>query len=125
MSAFLAIDPARNADIDPPFHEGTAEEIDAAMKLAEVAFVAYAARPAKERAAFLTATAAEIEAAGDALIEKAVEETALPAGRITSERGRTTGQLRMFAALVEEGSWVDARIDHANPQRKPVPKPDV
>jgi NADP-dependent aldehyde dehydrogenase len=122
---FRAIDPARNADIDPPFHEATADEIDAAVKVAETAFIAYSARPSKDRAAFLTAIAGEIEAAGDALIQKAVEETALPAARITSERGRTTGQLRMFAALVEEGSWVDARIDHANPQRQPVPKPDV
>jgi NADP-dependent aldehyde dehydrogenase len=122
---FRAIDPAKDADIDPPFHEAMSDEIDSAVKLAESAFVACSARPAKDRAAFLTVIAAEIEAAGDALIQKAVEESALPAARITSERGRTTGQLRMFAALIEEGSWVDARIDHANPQRQPVPKPDV
>src|SRR6185436_6662110 len=58
-------------------------------------------------------------------VTRATQETGLPAGRITTETGRTCGQLRLFADLVEEGSWVDARIDRANPQRQPLPKPDV
>jgi 2,5-dioxopentanoate dehydrogenase len=122
---FCSINPATNVDLDPPFHEATPTEIDTAMTLAESAFVEYRRRSWKDRAALLIAIAAEIEALGDDLINKAVEETALPTARITSERARTTGQFRTFAALVEEGSWVDARIDRANPDRKPVPKPDV
>lgn len=122
---FRGVNPATNAELDPPYHDATFEEIDAAMKLAESAFVAYRRKSANDRAAFLNAIAAELEALGDELIAKAVQETALPAARITGERGRTTGQLRMFATMVEAGSWVDARIDHANPERKPVPKPDL
>src|SRR5258708_2188178 len=119
---FRAVDPAKNVDLDPAFHEATVEEIDAALQLAERGFVEYRRRSAKERATFLNAIAAEIEALGEELIQKAVDESALPSARITGERGRTTAQLRMFAALIEEGSWVDARIDRANPERKPLPK---
>ncbi|MEX2502448.1 MAG: aldehyde dehydrogenase (NADP(+)), partial [Trueperaceae bacterium] len=75
--------------------------------------------------AFLEAIAEQIEALGPALIERASAESGLPTGRIEGERGRTTGQLRMFAALIREGSWVDARIERADPDRSPVPKPDV
>src|SRR5437588_1000168 len=95
------------------------------MQLYERAIESYRRESPADRAAFLNAIADEIEALGDALINKAVEETALPAARITGERARTTGQIRMFAAMVAEGSWVDARIDRANPDRKPAPKPDV
>src|SRR6185369_13029822 len=62
---------------------------------------------------------------GDKLIERASLETALPNARFVGERARTCGQLRMFADLLDEGSWVDAKIDHAVPDRVPIPKPDV
>ena len=122
---FRALDPSKNVELDPVFHDATAGEIDTALQAAERAFVEFRRRPSRDRAAFLEAIAVEIEALGDELISLAVTETALPAARITGERGRTTGQLRMFAGMVREGSWVDARIDHADPDRKPVPKPDV
>jgi alpha-ketoglutaric semialdehyde dehydrogenase len=122
---FFAMDPTKNLDLQPAFHEATPEEIDGSMKVAERAFVEYQQRTGKQRAAFLNAIATELEALGDELIERAVLETALPTPRIIGERGRTTGQLRMFATMVEEGSWVDARIDRANADRKPLPKPDV
>ena len=64
-------------------------------------------------------------ALGDALIERCTAETALPAARITGERGRTCGQLKMFAQLLRDGWWVDARIDTAQPQRQPLPKSDI
>src|SRR5207248_1165299 len=122
-STFHGRNPATSAELEPAYHEATPEEIDAAVKLAESALDPYRSRSAGDRAAFLRAIAAEIEALGEELIGRAVEETALPAARITGERGRTTGQLRMFAGMVEEGSWVDARIDHADAARKPIPKP--
>lgn len=78
-----------------------------------------------QKANFLETIANEIEALGDALINKASEETNLPAARLTGERGRTTMQLRMFAAMVKEGSWVEASIDTSIPDRYPVPKPDI
>jgi len=122
---FRAVNPGLNAEIEPVFHEATPQEIDRAMKSSETAFVEYRRCSSGQRAEFLRAIASEIERLGDELVERAVTETALPAARITGERGRTTGQLRLFADLVEEGSWVDARIDHADANRKPAPKPDV
>src|SRR4029078_11379391 len=79
----------------------------------------------KKKAEFLRQIAANLESLGGSLVERATLETALPAARIHAERGRTTWQLRMFADLAEEGSWVDARIDHADPNRAPIPKPDL
>jgi NADP-dependent aldehyde dehydrogenase len=122
---FRAVDPSLNREIEPAFHEAASQEIDGAMQLSEAAFVAYRRCSPGRRAAFLRAIAAEIERLGDKLVERAVTETALPAARIAGERGRTTAQLRMFADLVEEGSWVDARIDRADAHRKPAPKPDL
>src|SRR5690606_28540093 len=69
--------------------------------------------------------ASEIEALGDELLQRAHAETGLPMARLTGERARTTGQLRLFAQLVREGSWVDARIDRALPDRQPLPRPDI
>jgi alpha-ketoglutaric semialdehyde dehydrogenase len=69
--------------------------------------------------------AEEIMALGQPLLERCAEETALPGPRLVSERGRTVNQLRMFAELVREGSWVDARLDTPIPDREPIPKPDL
>src|ERR1700757_3683035 len=76
-------------------------------------------------AAFLERIGDRILAVGDSLISTCIEETSLSADRLTGERARTVNQLRMFAGLVREGSWIDARIDTALPDRKPVPKPDL
>src|ERR1700736_569883 len=89
------------------------------------AAVDYQAPPATERAAFLRKIGEEIEALGEELLTVCAEETGLGRDRLAGERARTVNQLRMFAGLIEEGSWVDARIDTAQPDRKPVPKPDV
>ena len=84
------------------------------------------ARPALEaRASFLERIAAGILELGDALIERAMAETGLPRGRIEGERGRTVGQLRLFASVVRDGGWLDARIDPALPDRSPLPRPDL
>src|SRR5690606_13231410 len=55
---------------------------------------------------------------------RCMQETGLPEARLKGERGRTVTQLNMFAAYVREGSWVEARIDKADPNRTP-PKPDI
>jgi alpha-ketoglutaric semialdehyde dehydrogenase len=107
------------------FQDATPQQIDQALKEAQVAFLSYKNFPGIKKAAFLRAAADEIEALGSELVNKAMEETALPEARIVGERGRTTGHLRMFAALVEEGSWVEARIDTAIPDRTPAPRPDL
>ena len=110
--SFKAMNPATGTALEPAFHEASDAEVAHAMEAAAAAFVDYRARPAAKRAEFLEHIAAGIEALGDALIERATAETGLPAARIAGERGRTCGQLRLFAQVVREGSWVDARIDH-------------
>ena len=117
--------PATSQRLDPPFHQATPEEVDQAMKLAETAFSMDDLRATDIRVRLLGTIAAELEALGDGLIQRAQAETGLPEGRLKGERQRTVGQLRMFAELVREGSWVDARIDRAIPERSPVPKPDI
>ncbi|MEZ4650126.1 MAG: aldehyde dehydrogenase (NADP(+)) [Candidatus Eisenbacteria bacterium] len=122
---FVAHDPARGAAIDPEFFTASAGEVDRAARLAADAFRTFGRTTGAERALFLRTLAEEIEMIRPDLIERAPLETGLPAGRIEAETGRTVSQLRLFADFVEEGSWVDARIDHADPGRAPVPKPDV
>ncbi|WP_438016667.1 aldehyde dehydrogenase (NADP(+)) [Sorangium sp. So ce315] len=107
------------------YRDATADEIDAAARAAAAAAQAFAALAPADRARFLEAAADEIMALGDRLIQTAHRETGLPVARLEGERARTTGQLRLFAAVVREGSWVDARIDPALPDRKPLPRPDL
>ncbi|WP_437779027.1 aldehyde dehydrogenase (NADP(+)) [Sorangium sp. So ce1097] len=107
------------------YRDATADEIDAAARAAAAAAQAFAGLAPEVRARFLETAADEIMALGDPLIQTAHRETGLPVARLEGERGRTTGQLRLFAAVVREGSWVDARIDPALPDRKPLPRPDV
>jgi NADP-dependent aldehyde dehydrogenase len=122
---FRGVNPATGAELSGDFFEAEADEIDRAMKLAEQSFDAYRTKTPGERAAFLDRIGVEIDAVGDELIDRAVAETGLGADRLKGERARTVNQLRMFARLLEEGSWVQARIDRAIPDRKPLPKPDI
>lgn len=100
------------------------ENLNIIMQHAAEAFSAYRKTSPEQRAKFLETIAANMEALGDALIAKASEETHLPAPRLVGERGRTTMQLRMFAAMLREGSWVEASVDTANPGKVPA-KPDI
>src|SRR4051812_44896798 len=122
---FRGGNPATGTELDTDFFEAEPEEIDRAMRLAEQAFDDFRSRTPTERAAFLDRIGVEIDAIGDGLIDLAVAETGLGPDRLKGERGRTVNQLRMFARLIEEGSWVQARIDRAIPDRKPLPKPDL
>src|SRR5262245_44092518 len=108
------------------FEEATEVDINLALEAAERAFHEFRQISPEQRASFLECIGEEIEALGDDLLQAANIETALPvAERLVGERGRTVNQLRMFAGLIREGSWVDARIDRAIPDRKPLPKPDL
>ena len=124
-ATFRAINPATGESLAPDFHEASLAEVDAALQAAGAAFEIYRAVPAETRAKLLETIAAEIEALGDALLQRAHAETGLPLARLTGERARTCGQLRLFASVVREGSWVDARIDTALPDRQPLPRPDL
>ncbi|MFD2034190.1 aldehyde dehydrogenase (NADP(+)) [Belliella marina] len=92
---------------------------------AHEAFLYYKNVSGKDKADFLRRIATGIESEKTTLIPLASSESNLPEGRITGELGRTVGQIRLFADLIEEGSWVEAVIDHANPERTPAPKPDI
>ncbi|MGH9608561.1 MAG: aldehyde dehydrogenase (NADP(+)) [Bryobacteraceae bacterium] len=123
--AFFAVNPQNGEQLQPAFYSAEVGEIDRAAQLAHEAFATYSRTSGRERAAFLRAVASRIEAIRDELVARAQQETALPKGRLEGETARTCNQLRLFAQLVEEGSWVMARIDRALPERKPLPRPDI
>src|SRR5690625_5249109 len=125
-SNFLqAFNPATGEALPDKFFIATTSEIQRAMEMATEAFEAYKALSAERRADFLCRIGEEIMALGDKLIQQAVTESGLPEQRLIGERGRTVNQLKMYADLLREGSWVDARIDRADPERQPAPKPDL
>lgn len=124
-TAFKAMNPLTGETLEGDFFPAQQKDVDEALNYAVNAFTAYKNIDKDRKAAFLRAIANEILALGDELIERTCAESGLPAGRIQGERGRTVGQLNLFADLVAEGSWVDAIIDSAAPDRQPMPKPDT
>lgn len=124
-SHFFALNPEKGEKLLPAYTEATQEEIHQAVLKADAAFKLYRDKSGAEKARFLEAIADEIMALGDELVERCCDESGLPEGRIIGERGRTVSQLRLFAQLIKEGSWVDARIESAIPDRQPIPKPDI
>jgi NADP-dependent aldehyde dehydrogenase len=122
---FQGTNPAAAAALDGQFTIASKAEINQALKAAEVAFVRYRRTSPEQRAAFLRQIGEQIMAIGPALIERAMAESGLPQARLEGERGRTVGQLNKFADTLLEGSWVQARIDRAQADRKPLPKPDI
>src|SRR6202789_2679515 len=124
-SSFNGVNPATGQPLEPRFFSATAEDLERAATLAQAAFPVYGNLSGKAKGAFLRQIAAAIEAVAPAIVQRANLETALPEGRLQGEIGRTCGQLRLFAQVVEEGSWLDARIDSADPDRKPLPKPSI
>ncbi|WP_343672155.1 aldehyde dehydrogenase (NADP(+)) [Paraburkholderia heleia] len=121
-----AFNPATGEAIPAPaFGSGTAADVDAACQLAAAAFDAYRTLPLAVRAAFLERIADGIAALGDALTERAHAETGLPKARLEGERGRTVGQLKLFAQEVRQGLWLTPTLDAALPERKPLPRADL
>ncbi|KTE15982.1 aldehyde dehydrogenase (NADP(+)) [Sphingopyxis sp. H115] len=123
--SFAAVDPATGEAMAPKFAAADPGHVDRACVLADAAFASFSETAPGERAAFLEAIADGIAAIGDALIERAMAESGLPRARLEGERGRTIGQLRMFAAFVRAGDWLHATIDPAMPDRAPLPRPDL
>jgi alpha-ketoglutaric semialdehyde dehydrogenase len=118
-TTYKTINPEQNSENETVFYEATEEEIAQAVKLAEEAFKTYGTIADVKKADFLNAIAEEIEALGEDLLTTYIQESGLPAGRANGERGRTTGQLRAFATMLREGSWVEAIIN------KTEGKPDI
>ena len=119
----FASSPAHGPSHD--FAVGTPAHVDAACLAAEAAFPVYAATTRAARAAFLNRIADEIDARGAAITEIGTQETGLPVARLEGERGRTTAQLRLFAAHILKDGWLDRRHDAALPDRQPAPRPDI
>ncbi|AWX45309.1 Aldehyde dehydrogenase (NAD(+)) [Flagellimonas maritima] len=124
-TTFQAKNPSTGEGLITSYYEATLDEVNQAIELAEKAFTGYREKTGQEKASFLEAIAEELAQLEEGLVGLCVQETGLPEGRLKGELGRTMGQLRLFASVLREGSWVDARIDFAVPDRKPSPRPDI
>lgn len=122
--SFHAINPVTGQAIEPAFTGAGAADIDEACSLAQTAFDAFRSTAPEQRALFLEEIADGIEALGPSLIDRAMTETGLARGRLEAERGRTMGQLRLFARVLRAGLWQEATVDPAMPERQP-PRPDL
>jgi len=122
---FRAINPATGLQIPPDYWSAGLPELERASQLAAAASPILSRVSGRDKAKFLRTIAANIEALGQELFDRVVCETGLPGARAQGETARTCFQLRLFAEVAEEGSWVDARIDRSDTSRKPSPKPDV
>jgi len=120
-----AVNPATGERLEPVYPSAGSAEFDRACELAELASADFRTSSPQQRAAFLDTIADQIEALGDELIQRGMLESGLPRARLEGERGRTCGQLRLFASVVRDGEWLDVRIDPALPERKPLPRVDL
>lgn len=122
---FRSTAPASGESLEPAYAEATPQEIERAVALADSCVGYLTSVPAAQIAGLLDRIAAEIETLGDELIDRATKETGLPVARLTGERARTTGQLRLFAEIVKDGSWKGVRRDGALSDRQPARRPDL
>lgn len=121
----FAINPTTGEQMEPPFGSGNEKQVEDACALADAAFDSFRSTSAEQRASFLEQIADNILDLGDTLVQRAMAETGLPQARIEGERGRTMGQLKLFAGVVRAGQGLDPRIDHAMPERVPLPRSDL
>lgn len=124
-ATFRAVNPITGTQLEPAFREASVAQVATAVEAAHSAYDDYSVMPTSRRSDFLRAIAEELLAAGLPLLERASAETGLPIARLEGERARTVFQLRLMADVIDEGSWVEARIDTGDPSRTPLPKPDL
>lgn len=124
-SAVYAVNPATGTQLAPAFNGSSGADVERACTLAQQAFDSYRETTLEQRAAFLEQIASNIIDLGPELIERAMLESGLPQARLEGERGRTIGQLRLFAKVVRDGRWIGAAVDSAMPERAPAPRPDL
>jgi len=124
-AVFYGSDPVTSEVLQPRYFTASSQDVEHAAELAAAAFPVYGNLAGAQKAKFLRSIATTIEASGNEIVDRARRETGLPEARLRGELARTTNQLRLFAGVVEEGSWVNARIDPAEPERKPLPRPDI
>ena len=123
--SFKAVAASSGRELEPAFGGAGPADLDEACRLAWEAFRPYRATAPEARALFIEAIAQNILDLGDELVTRCMEESGLPRGRVEGERGRTVGQLRLFADVVREGTYLDRRHDEALPDRQPAPRPDL
>ncbi len=121
---FQAFDPVRGVHFEPSFSSATQDDVDRAVELAAAAAPIWTGLSGAERNRFIRSIASNLEAKAADLVARARLETALPEARLKGEVARTCGQLRLYGEAAERGDWLDARIETAQPDRKPLPKPD-
>ncbi len=121
---FKAFDPAKDIYFEPSFPSADADDVERAVQLAVSAAPAWTQLSGAARGKFLRCIAENLEKKIDDLVARAGQETGLPEARLRGEVGRTAGQLRLYGEAAERGDWLDARIETAAPERKPLPKPD-
>ncbi len=124
-SSFSGSNPSNGKSLEPSFYEATEEEVNVAFEKADEAFESFQEVTRNRRANFLDKIADELIALGDDLVKRCMDETGLPEARILGERGRTVNQLKLFANVVREGSFLEISIDTAQAERAPIPKPDI
>lgn len=124
-ATLYAINPASGERLAGTFPKADLQMVEEALSAAEQAFHSYQTLHKNKKALFLHAIADALSANGEEIVNRAMQESGLPLPRLHGELGRTTGQLRLFADLLAEGSWVDAVIDPAIPERSPMPRPDI
>jgi NADP-dependent aldehyde dehydrogenase len=122
---FQATNPATGEMLAPVFTEFSADQVNQAVTIAEQAFQSYRSQSGPEKALFLETAGEELRSIQNDLIAYCQLETGLPEGRLLSELTRTINQLKLFSGLLREGSWRNARIDRAQPDRLPLPGPDL
>lgn len=124
-NTFTGVDPSTGEKLEPVYSSATLEDLEFAASLAQEAFEVYSRTPALERALFLRHVADGLESIAAQVVERARRESGLPEPRLKGELARTVNQFRLFAQVIEDGSWVQARIDPALPERKPLPRADI
>jgi len=124
-AVFYGSDPVSGEVLQPGYSTASGQDVERAAQLATAAFPVYGKLAGAEKAKFLRSIAAGIEAHATEIVDRARLETGLTEVRLRGELARTANQLRLFAGVVEDGSWVNARIDQAEPDRKPLPRPDI
>ena len=124
-TTFQATNPTNGQKLEPAFLEASSAQADTAISEAHDAFQVLRTTAPEQRAGFLETLATNVESKADTILQRAEQETALGKARLHLELSRTIAQPRLFAELIREGSWVDAKIDRADPNRKPLPRPSM
>jgi len=101
------------------------DDIDQIASRAAAAAGPYAALDPAIRARALVAAADALNEHADELIELAMAETGLTRPRLTGELKRTAVQLKLFADVVADGSYLDVRVDDRDPDFAIGPRPEL